>query len=106
MVRPNSVIAIGASEEGPEYEYEQGVTFRLYEIKDHAKDVVYGKNGEKAAELTVDVKDGEMTIHCTEGIGATVELYNVSYKNVDGAESHRMDNKLVLTNCTGTIHCN
>ena len=106
MVRPNSVIAIGASEEEPEYEYEQGVTFRLYEIKDHAKDVVYGKNGEKAAELTVDVKDGEMTIHCTEGIGATVELYNVSYKNVDGAESHRMDNKLVLTNCTGTIHCN
>ena len=106
MVRPNSVIAIGASEEGPEYEYEQGVTFRLYEIKDHAKDVVYGKNGEKAAELTVDVKDGEMTIHCTEGIGATVELYNVSYKNVDGAESHRMDNKLVLTNCAGTIHCN
>ena len=106
MVRPNSVIAIGASEEEPEYEYEQGVTFRLYEIKDHAKYVVYGKNGEKAAELTVDVKDGEMTIHCTEGIGATVELYNVSYKNVDGAESHRMDNKLVLTNCTGTIHCN
>ena len=106
MVRQNSVIAIGASEEGPEYEYEQGVTFRLYEIKDHAKDVVYGKNGEKAAELTVDVKDGEMTIHCTEGIGATVELYNVSYKNVDGAESHRMDNKLVLMNCTGTIHCN
>ena len=106
MVRPNSVIAIGASEEEPEYEYEQGVTFRLYEIKDHAKDVVYGKNGEKAAELTVDVKDGEMTIHCTEGIGATVELYNVSYKNVDGAESHRMDNKLVLTNCAGTIHCN
>lgn len=106
MVRPNSVIAIGASEDGPEYDYEQGVTFRLYEIKDHADAVVYHRNGEKAAELTVDVRDGEMVIHCTEGVNATIEIYNASYENVSGAETRKEKHKLVLTNCVGTICCN
>ena len=37
MVRPNSVIAAGACDSRPDYDYFDGITFELFEIEDGAK---------------------------------------------------------------------
>ena len=33
MVRPNTVLPLGNSEEGPEYDYADQVTFRVYDYR-------------------------------------------------------------------------
>lgn len=35
MVRPNSIIAIGSFEDGPEYDYTDGVELRVYELEEN-----------------------------------------------------------------------
>ena len=37
MVRPNSVIAVGACDSKPDYDYTEGITFELFEIEDGAQ---------------------------------------------------------------------
>ena len=34
MVRPNTVLPVGASEDRPDYEYADGVTFHIFELED------------------------------------------------------------------------
>lgn len=36
MVRPNSIIAVGANEQKPDYDFADGVTFHLFELADGA----------------------------------------------------------------------
>lgn len=36
MVRPNSIIAVGANEQKPDYDFADGVTFHIFELADNA----------------------------------------------------------------------
>jgi alpha-D-xyloside xylohydrolase len=58
LVRPDSVIAVGAREDRPDYDYRDGVTLRLYELADGTRTVtVPGPDG--AAAATFDIaRDG------------------------------------------------
>ena len=46
MVRPNTVLPLGNSEEGPEYDYADQVTFRVYDVQDEAAAEIYDMDQE------------------------------------------------------------
>ncbi len=105
MVRPNSIVAFGASDEDPEYDYARGVTFRLYEISQETSDTVYAMDGREAAKITVKPEGEAMKIHCTEGMDVRIEIYNRFFTEVNGADVTVEENKTVLTNCKAEISC-
>ncbi len=47
MARPNSIIAVGASDNGPEYDYADNVLLRIFALEDgkEASTEVYDMNG-------------------------------------------------------------
>ncbi len=105
MVRPNSIVAFGASDEGPEYDYAKGVTFRLYEISQETSDIVYDMDGREAAKITVKPEAEAMKIYCTEGADVRIEIYNRFFTEVSGADVTVEADKTVLTNCRAEISC-
>lgn len=63
-VRENSVIAVGAKDDGPVYDYADGVTFRVYGVKDggKAETVVYSGEALQEAEVSVERKGQTYTV--------------------------------------------
>ncbi len=56
MVRPNSVIPVGAGEERPDYDYAEGVTFHVFQLEDGATREVRLPGAEGAGSLTAQVR--------------------------------------------------
>ena len=105
MVRPNSVIAIGACEEGPEYDYADNVTFRVYEVTSQASAVVYDMEGRRTAELTVRRDGNRLDITAKTEKPFTVELYNVAVEAVEGAQLRQEGSCAVLEQCGSRMTC-
>ena len=63
-VRENSVIAVGAKDDGPVYDYADGVTFRVYGIKDggKAETVVYSGGALQEAFIVIERKGDTYTV--------------------------------------------
>ncbi len=68
MVRPNSVIAVGANDQRPDYDYADGVTFHAFALDDgvEATAVVPASDGGVAMSATVR-REGEALIVKAEG---------------------------------------
>lgn len=105
MVRPNSILAIGESEEGPEYDYGQNVTFRIYELTTTAETEVYRADGSLAAKIQAALQDGEIRIRLEAQNPCTIELINLSAEQIEGAAARTGDGKTILTDCHGEIIC-
>jgi alpha-D-xyloside xylohydrolase len=56
MVRPNTVIPVGANEQRPDYDYAEGVTFHVFELADGATHEVRVPGAEGGAALTATVR--------------------------------------------------
>ena len=101
MVRPNSIVAIGACDDKPDYDYADSVELRIYALTDgqKAETTVYGMA--QNAELNVSVmKDGAQITIEAENIGKkpyTVRLVNVQATAADGAAMEIVGNDTVLT---------
>jgi alpha-D-xyloside xylohydrolase len=61
MVRPNTLIALGADESRPDYDYADGVTMHLFELEDghEASATVFDMRGQKDLEVLVR-RDGRV----------------------------------------------
>jgi alpha-D-xyloside xylohydrolase len=70
MVRPNSAIAVGGSEERPDYDFGDGVILRIYELEEgkHVTTVIPSADG--GMDITFGVK--------REGRTITVERYGAA----------------------------
>ena len=101
MVRPSSIVAIGACDNKPDYDYANGVELRVYALTDgqKAETTVYGMA--QNTELNVSVmKDGAQITIEAENIGKkpyTVRLVNVQAAAADGAAMEIVGNDTVLT---------
>ena len=82
FVRPNSVIATGAHDDRPDYEYVDGVTLNLYQLEPGARIVttVPTASGDRAATFTTSRVDHVVTIR-REG---PARAWNVKIVGVDG----------------------
>lgn len=102
MARPNSIIAVGASDNGPEYDYADNVLLRIFALEDgkEASTEVYDMDGN--LEFTAKaVKEGnKITIKTDAKKPYKVELVNASISSVTGA---KLEDGKILTDCAGTI---
>jgi alpha-D-xyloside xylohydrolase len=105
MVRPNSIVAIGAREDDPEYDYAKQVTFRVYELDQTASSVVYDMAGKQVADITVRREDDRIEIDCNSKKEYTVELFHTVLYHVDGADIVNNQDKTILCNCKKHISC-
>ena len=51
FVRENSILAIGASDDKPDYDYEAGVSFHVFELKDKAEAKIRDLQGEVSSSI-------------------------------------------------------
>jgi alpha-D-xyloside xylohydrolase len=77
--RPNSIVAVGAVDNDCEYDYADGVTYRVYAFDDKAEvtQVVYNEKAEVDGSVTVTRNGDEYTIKADINKPCKVQLVNV-----------------------------
>ncbi|MCI9337002.1 MAG: alpha-xylosidase [Lachnospiraceae bacterium] len=99
-VRENSVIALGAKDDGPVYDYADEVIFRVYEVADggKAETVVYSGDALLEAEISVERAEETYTVTFHGGKPCMVVLAGTGQpKCVQGALCHVQDKDAVLS---------
>ena len=69
MVRPNTILPVGANEQRPDYEFSEGVTFHIFELQDGAvlTSRVPAMNGETGLTLEASRRGQEIHIKAAGG---------------------------------------
>jgi alpha-D-xyloside xylohydrolase len=101
LVRPNSLIAIGANDRKPDYDYADGVTLHLFELEDgaSAETAVYATNAKLELSVRASRTGGTIEIS-TEGSGKpyTIVLRGITrIASVSGASWDVSEQGVVLT---------
>ncbi|MGN0395733.1 MAG: alpha-xylosidase, partial [Coprococcus sp.] len=104
-VKPNSIIAVGAVDDDPVYDYAENVTYRIYEPNGRAETVIYDANTDKTAEIVTDCVDGILDICVCSDKAYTIELVNIVVNMVKGAEYRIEKGSTILYNCSKQINC-
>ncbi len=97
-VRENSIIAVGQREDNAVYDYAEGVSFRVYALKEggSAETAVYGATNEREAAAKVTREGGRYSVSVTCSRQCSVRLMNVGNPaQVTGAEWQQADGKHV-----------
>lgn len=107
MVRPNSIVALGAKDDGPEYAYEEDVLLKVFGLTDRAVTSVYTMDRKLALTVTAERTDNEIHIildnKCAKN--PVIELMNVEVVSVEGASMEKKEHSVVLTACRNEICC-
>ena len=98
MVKENSIVALGAHDDKPDYDYGDGVELRIYALKDGktAEAIVYGMD--QAEELSIFAKREGSQIHITVKTDKPyiIRLVNVTAASVSEGELQHDGNDTVL----------
>lgn len=105
MVRPNTVLPVGADEQRPDYDYADGVVFHLFELDDGAAGSarVPTVSGEVAMSIQVSRSGQQITVE-TEGASKawSILLRGVeAAQSVDGGKAKKDPLGLLVTAKTG-----
>ncbi len=97
--RENSLIAMGAHDDGPEYDYAQDAEVRVYALQDGAKAETTVYSMDRQAELSVAVSRNGNTVQIhTEGKKpCTLRFVNATLANANGADITQDGADTVLT---------
>ena len=90
LARPGSVIAFGAVDDKPEYDYAAGVTLRVFELEDGAEvsTVVPAADGSPLAEFTTERRGRVITIRSFGApAGWKVQLAGIDAVTVQGGSA-------------------
>ena len=105
FVRPNTILPIGDCEEGPEYDYAENVTYRIYALADEASAQVYDMDGKKEAEITARREDDSILLELDCEKPCRVVFVNRTFHHVEGADIEVVQSDTILTNCSRKIVC-
>ena len=105
MVRPNAIVAIGACDDNPEYDYADNVLLRVFALEEGqvAKTEVYNMAGELDFTAEAVLKDGKITITTDAKKPYRVELVNVAAASADGAVATQEEKSTFLNDCANTV---
>ena len=98
MVKENSIVAIGAHDDGPEYDYADGAEIRIYELTDgkEAESVIYDMDGKTALSISAKKNNGEITIQAAASKAYTIRLINVTGVTASGASIRADGNDTIV----------
>lgn len=105
MVKEGSVVALGAHDDKPDYDYGEGAELRVYELKDNmsVSAVVYGMNQEEEIKLTAEKKGNTITLEVDTDKTCRIRLVNTVATGAEGAEAAAEGNDTILTPVSGRI---
>lgn len=88
MVKENSIVAIGAHNDRPDYDYADGVELRVYALKDGtpAETIVYGPDGSKELSASVTKNGTAISFSVEAQKPFTIRLVNVKAEASDSTE--------------------
>lgn len=98
-VREGSIVALGAENDGPVYDYADGVSFLVYELQDKklAETLVYSADNEKEASAAVTREGGTYEITVESGKPGRVVLVNAGKPQQVSITDYHLDGEnLVL----------
>ncbi len=105
MVKENSIVAMGAHDDCPDYDYADGAQIRIYALIDgvKAESVIYDMK--QNVDLTVSaVKNGnKITITTQASKAYTVRLVNVTAVSASGASLKADGKDTLLSECGSTV---
>ncbi|WP_040948640.1 alpha-xylosidase [Gorillibacterium massiliense] len=101
LVRPNSLIAIGANDQKPDYDYADQVAFHLYELEDGktAETVLFNVKGEQEIDI-VAVRNGNSIEFSIEGATKpySIVMHGIrEIASVEGGTQSASEQGVVLT---------
>ena len=88
MVRENSVVATGATDDRPDYDYADGAQIRIYALQDgaQAEGVIYDRNQRQELAVCAKRSGSRITIKTEASKPYTFRLVNVSATSAEGAD--------------------
>ena len=105
MVRENSIIAIGSFEDGPEYDYTDGVELRVYELEENgdANSTIYQIDSSIELSIHGSRNKNNITLSVTAKTEKpyTIKLINQTATQVTDCE-FRIDENHTLIQTTGS----
>ncbi len=103
LVKENSIVAIGAHDDKPDYDYGEDTELRIYEpVADTtATETVYGMDGSEEIKISVTTEEGKISVSVETGKAVSVRLVNRKAKAVENAEMQVTDKDTVLTKIAG-----
>lgn len=99
MVKENSIVAIGAHDDKPDYDYGDGVELRLYALKDGktAETVVYGMDNKEELTMSAKREGSQLQLSVKTGKSYSIRLVNVAAASVSAGEVKADGNDTVIT---------
>lgn len=103
LVKENSIVAIGAHDDKPDYDYGEDAELRIYEpvAGTTVTEIVYGMDGSEKIRISVSTEEGKISISVETGKTVSVRLVNRKAKAVENAEMQVTDKDTVLTKIAG-----
>lgn len=105
MVKENSIVALGARDDAPDYDYADGAELRIYELKEGetVTKSVYNMNREEDLNIIAVKLGNTVTIDVQAKKAYTVRLMNVTGVSVEGATAKTEGNDTILIPSEGHI---
>ena len=105
MVRENSIVALGAHDDKPDYDYADGAELRMYRLADgiEASTEIYGMDNQVSLTAKAVKNGNEIRIHVDAAKPYSIRLVNVKATGVSGASMAVDGNDTVLTGCDKEI---
>ena len=103
LVKENSIVAIGAHDDKPDYDYGEDAELRIYEpvAGTTVTEIVYGMDGIEKIRISVTTEEGKISVSVETGKTVSVRLVNRKAKAVENAEMQVTDKDTVLTKIAG-----
>ncbi|MCM1569837.1 MAG: alpha-xylosidase [Roseburia sp.] len=108
LVKENSLIAMGARDDRPDYDYAAGAELRIYGLQDggEASSCIYGINREKELEIRALRTGKQITVTTRADKPFSLRLINIKASDAAGAKLTCEGSDSLLTDCENTVTIN
>ncbi|MDE6129374.1 MAG: alpha-xylosidase, partial [Lachnospiraceae bacterium] len=105
LVKENSIVALGARDDRPDYDYGDGVELRIYELADGVRttDVVFGMDNTEEVKVSVERQGSTITVNVMTDKPYSVRLVNVKAASVKDGSMTVEGNDTIIKSETGHI---
>lgn len=105
LVKENSIVAIGAHDDKPDYDYGEDVELRIFELTEGStiSQTVYGMDQTEEVKVLVTRENGRISILTETDKLISIRLVNCVAKTAENAEMQVAGNDTVLTEISGPV---
>ena len=88
MVKPGSIVALGACDDKPDYDYAKNVELRVYELSsdERVRKTIYDMSQKRALEITALKTEGKISFDVVATESYTIRLVNMTGVSAKGAD--------------------